>query len=219
MMRVRYGGMLTVLAGGVGTAAVAGLAMWLIPVQYVSQAVVSTTSKDSLEVNLIDEINLFAQRALSRENLTRVMESRNLYPRLRAKGQADEALQTMRSGIQFKKIFARPDIAQTSISFRYADPYLAKMVTRDLVSNFIDENIRQEIAELEAAGQKPPLDWKTRRVLTELVVPADDAQRPTGPKPATALSLAAAEGTQLALILVLLRKRNEKPFPPPPPDS
>jgi len=203
---------------GLAAAAIAGVVLWLSPASYESQAVVSTMPEWSVRDRpLTDWVNELKLSTMRRENLVRVMEASNLYPDLRREGRSEDALKKTADAIQILSGFGTiagsgpvPNLAITSLSFRYPDPLIARQVTRDLVAAFIDENIRRDIARQNAgriaAGENPQERVDGPLVVAALVSPATVGQR-SGPKPATVIGLATAEGSQLGLIFAMIRRR------------
>ena len=206
---------------GIAAAAIAVVALKIMPEPYESQATVSIRTA-YLTQPVADEMSALVERVLSQRNMVQVMQAFNLYPELRAKGQPEKALQKIRAGIRISNLPSSSHLVLTSITFRYSDPEVTTRVNRQLVTFFIDESFRLHEAEenlrgLEAteAEQLYMAVWGkpyqamrvTRMQQAELVSPASEGRRPEGPSPALVTGVALAEGSQLGLIVALLRRR------------
>jgi uncharacterized protein involved in exopolysaccharide biosynthesis len=148
------------------------------------------------------------------------METFHLYEQERAQGQTDKAAEKMRKSISVSSLLEQPALGFVSISYQNADPQTAQRVAQDLVSRFIDENIRRYTDEAEAAiraAEPPGVRIQNVRIIPatlELISPASQGRRLAGPRSAVVIGIALAEGSQLGLIFVLLRRRtSHSPLP------
>ncbi|MCM8729771.1 GumC family protein [Hephaestia sp. GCM10023244] len=117
---------------------------------------VPTTLVASPLTNMADErIAKIRQQVTSREQLTKIVEANNLYPKLRNRRPFDEVLGVMRSAIGVDLVGAtgpgRATPGQTialTLSFAYTDPAIAQAVDEQLVELFIaeDQRLRTEQA-------------------------------------------------------------------------
>ena len=132
--------------------------VYLYPDTYVSQAVVKIVPQQ-VPVNMVqsainqqmsDRINSMAQTILSRTTLTTIINTFGLYSRERARMPIEDVLELMKKKIQILPV-ATPAgtggggenrIPAFAVQFSYENKYLAQRVVQDLVSRFIDENIR-----------------------------------------------------------------------------
>lgn len=131
--------------------------VYLYPDTYVSQAVVKIVPQQ-VPVNMVqsainqqmsDRINSMAQTILSRTTLTTIINTFGLYPRERARMPIEDVIELMRKKIQILPV-ASPAGAGTgsdrlpafAVQYSYENKYTAQRVVQDLVSRFIDENIR-----------------------------------------------------------------------------
>jgi uncharacterized protein involved in exopolysaccharide biosynthesis len=97
-------------------------------------------------------IQVISQRVMTTDNLLQLIDRFNLYPKLRARQPREVLLTQMRKDIQFSMISAdvmdprqgratKADIA-FSVSYDSASPDLASRVANQLVSLYLDENLR-----------------------------------------------------------------------------
>ncbi|MEQ1945913.1 MAG: GNVR domain-containing protein [Bryobacteraceae bacterium] len=131
--------------------------VYLYPDTYVSQAVVKIVPQQvptnmvqaAINQQMNDRINSMAQTILSRTTLTTIINTFGLYPRERARMPIEDVLELMKKKIQILPV-ATPAgtssptdrIPAFAVQFAYENKYLAQRVVQDLVSRFIDENIR-----------------------------------------------------------------------------
>jgi polysaccharide biosynthesis transport protein len=132
-------------------ASVVGVYLW--PDSYESRAVVSIRPpqisanliKGGVTIDIVDRINQLSQQVLSRSELSNMIRNMNLYPRERNSMPNEDVLELMKSKI---KISAAPAIVggrsvpAFEIAFTYANRFDATKVVNNLVSRFLDENIK-----------------------------------------------------------------------------
>ncbi|MEO7143949.1 MAG: Wzz/FepE/Etk N-terminal domain-containing protein [Bryobacteraceae bacterium] len=129
--------------------------VYLYPDTYKSSAVIKVVPQQVPEnfvqsnVNQLmsDRINSMAESILSRGVLTTVVQTYGLYPRDRNRP-VDDLVEIMRKSVQVGNVqditgMNGRAISAFQIEFSYSDPYLAQKVVSDLVSRFIDQNIRE----------------------------------------------------------------------------
>ncbi|MEQ1886181.1 MAG: GNVR domain-containing protein [Bryobacteraceae bacterium] len=130
--------------------------VYLYPDTYVSQAVVKIVPQQvptnmvqaAINQQMNDRINSMAQTILSRTTLTTIINTFGLYPRERARMPIEDVLELMKKKIQILPVStpatssANDRIPAFAVQFAYENKYLAQRVVQDLVSRFIDENIR-----------------------------------------------------------------------------
>ena len=192
-------------AFGIAAAAIAGAALWLAPAPYESHAVIYARSAILGVPKIPDHMRLVTQRITSEKRLANIIDELDLYPELRAKGEAEKAITRMRGNIRISSQFPRPESTVTSVSFSDVRPDIATQVTRALVTGLMDEHIRLEESEREASGILPGEASSARTV--ELISPASSGELKARPQPTILISLALVEGLQLGLIFALLRGR------------
>ncbi|MEO5923341.1 MAG: hypothetical protein ABIR70_05890 [Bryobacteraceae bacterium] len=132
-------------------ASVVGVYLW--PDSYQSRAVVSIRPpqisanliKGAVQGDMVDRINQLSQQVMSRSELSNMIRNMNLYPRERNSMPTEDVLELMRDKI---KISAAPamvagrSVPAFEISFTYPNRFDATKVVNNLVSRFLDENIK-----------------------------------------------------------------------------
>src|SRR3954470_2228485 len=95
---------------------------------------------------MIDRINSMAQTILSRTVLTTIINSFGLYQRERTRMPIEDVVEQMKNAIQIQPVASQTGTADHipafAVSFSYDNRLIAQRVVQDLVSRFIDENIR-----------------------------------------------------------------------------
>jgi polysaccharide biosynthesis transport protein len=126
-------GRILLVAGLTGVLGAAGVLL-AIPRQYASTAVLRVRPANSNETGdvLIDLV----RQALSTRSLAAIIDSEGLYPRERARMQADAVIERMKRSVEIAP--AAP--SAFLIQFTYEDPYKAQRVVNDLASRFMDSN-------------------------------------------------------------------------------
>jgi polysaccharide chain length determinant protein (PEP-CTERM system associated) len=138
--------LLTLVASVVGA--------YLYPDSYVSQAVVKIVPQQvpqsmvqsAINQQMSDRINSIAQTVLSRTTLTTIINTFGLYPRERARMPIEDVIEQMKKKVEILPV-ASPAAPQDripafAVKFSYDDRHQAQKVVQELVSRFIDENIR-----------------------------------------------------------------------------
>jgi len=128
--------------------------VYLYPDSFVSQAVVKIVPQQvpqnmvqsAINQQMSDRINSMAQTILSRTVLTTIINSFGLYQRERSRMPIEDVVEQMKRAIQIQPV-ASPTgtvdrIPAFAVSFSYDNRLTAQRVVQDLVSRFIDENIR-----------------------------------------------------------------------------
>ena len=109
----------------------------------------------------VERIQRISKRVMTRENMTRIIEKYDLFPKERQSGDLGEVIIRMRKGIQVEMIGAdvidpktgaavRPTIA-FELSFSANTPETAHTVAKELVSLFLNENHRISTEKAEGA--------------------------------------------------------------------
>ncbi len=105
--------------------------------------------QSAINQQMSDRINSMAQTILSRTTLTTIINTFALYPRERSRMPIEDVIELMK-----KKIEILPVVSGTAggsggervpafaVRFSYENRFLAQRVVQDVVSRFIDENIR-----------------------------------------------------------------------------
>jgi uncharacterized protein involved in exopolysaccharide biosynthesis len=120
----------------------------LIEQQQIPQDLVRTTVTSFAD----QRVQVISQRIMTTANLSRVIEQYNLYPEVRQQRPMSAVVATMRDSIRLRMVSAdvvdpRSGRAQQAsiaftLSFDDASPQVAKRVTDELVSLFLEENMR-----------------------------------------------------------------------------
>ena len=127
--------------------------VYLYPDSYQSKAIVSIKPpqissdlvKSAANIDIVDRINQLSQQVMSRSELTNMMRNLNLYPRERNSMPGEDVMELMKSNI---RIAAAPamvggrSVPAFEVSFTYQNRFDATKVVNNLVSKFIDENIK-----------------------------------------------------------------------------
>jgi polysaccharide chain length determinant protein (PEP-CTERM system associated) len=128
--------------------------VYLYPDSYVSQAVVKIVPQQvpqnmvqsAINQQMSDRINSMAQTILSRTVLTTIINSFGLYQRERTRMPIEDVVEQMKNAIQIQPVASQTGTADHipafAVSFSYDNRLIAQRVVQDLVSRFIDENIR-----------------------------------------------------------------------------
>ena len=155
---------------------------FLWPDTYVSRALIHVTPpqipdrlvQSTVTAEMNQRINTMAQAIMSRTALTNMVNSMNLYPRDRRRLPMEDVIETMRKEIKIGAVgvvgaaAAGPDqkVNAFQITFAYENRILAQKVCQDLVSKFIDENVRfRSSATLQTLEfMKDQLDERRKRM-------------------------------------------------------
>jgi protein tyrosine kinase modulator len=137
-------------------ASVVGVYLW--PDSYLSQAVVKIVPQQvpenmvqsAINQQMNDRINSMSQTILSRTTLTTIINNFGLYQRERNSMPIEDLIEEMRKKISILPVSALNAAGGSTghtvpafvVQFSYENRYLAQRVVQDLVSRFIDENIR-----------------------------------------------------------------------------
>ena len=133
-------------------AAVVGV--YLYPDSYTSQAVIKIVPQQvpqnmvqsAINQQMSDRINSMAQTIMSRTVLTTIINSFGLYQRERSRMPIEDVIELMKKNISISPVASSTGTADRlpafAVSFSYENRLLAQRVVQDLVSRFIDENIR-----------------------------------------------------------------------------
>src|SRR6266581_4669227 len=137
-------------------ASVVGVYLW--PDSYLSQAVVKIVPQQvpenvvqsAINQQMNDRINSMSQTILSRTTLTTIINNFGLYQRERNSMPIEDLIEEMRKKISILPVTALNAAGGATghtvpafvVQFSYENRYLAQRVVQDLVSRFIDENIR-----------------------------------------------------------------------------
>jgi polysaccharide chain length determinant protein (PEP-CTERM system associated) len=106
-------------------------------------------------MQMAERIETMKQTILSRQTLTNIIETFDLYRKDREKLPMQDIIEKMVKDISISapQQVTRSAAAAFWISFSYSDRYTAQRVTRDLMTRFIDENLRQRERESQQTTQ------------------------------------------------------------------
>ncbi len=124
----------------------------------------------SFQLDMQQRINQMTQSIVSRANLTNLINTHQLYPRERRRLPMEDIIEAMRTqAIKVDMINSSnaqggvQRAAAFMVSFKYENRFLAQKVCGELVSKFIDENVRERSS---IAGQTKDFvddQWQTRK--------------------------------------------------------
>ena len=134
--------------------AVVGAFFW--PDTYVSTAVIKVVPSQvpekfvpsNVNVEMSQHINSMANAILSRTMLTNIIQSQGLYQGELRRKPMEDVIETMRRDIRISNVLdiqsrsGRGPLSAFRVAFEYDDRYKAQRVARDLVSRFMNENLR-----------------------------------------------------------------------------
>ena len=161
--------------------------VYLYPDSYLSQAVVKIVPQQvpqnmvqsAINQQMSDRINSMAQTILSRTVLTTIINTFNLYQRERGRMPIEDVIELMKKSIQILPVAtptaAADRIPAFAVTFSYENRLMAQRVVQDLVSRFIDENIRNrsnatfqttQFIKDEMEGAKKQLDEAENKLAT-----------------------------------------------------
>lgn len=121
-----------------------------------------------LTVDMGQRVNQMTQSILSRANLTNIINTYQLYPREKRRMPIEDIIEEMRGksirvnqigggGLQAGKTMA------FSVSFQYENRFTAQRVCADLVSKFIDENVRERTSSSSQMKDFVEDQWTSRK--------------------------------------------------------
>jgi len=151
---------------------VVGVFLW--PDTYVSQAVVKVVPQQvpenlvqsTINQQMTDRINGMAQTILSRSTLTAIINSFNLYQRERSRQPIEDVIEDMRRKITISPVASmgsggggRATLPAFAIQYSYDNRLLAQKVVQDLVSKFMEANIRERNGQVTITTQFIREQW------------------------------------------------------------
>lgn len=111
----------------------------------------------NVNVQMGERVRTMAQTILSRNTLTNIITTYDLYRKDRGRFPMEDVIEHMRKDIGIGGIrnLGGRDNGSTAfqISFSYENRYVAQKVTRDLMSRFIDENMRERSQQSQMTTQ------------------------------------------------------------------
>jgi succinoglycan biosynthesis transport protein ExoP len=133
----------TVVAYSMEDTYVSSALLRIVPQQISPQLVQNVTAQE-----LTDHIASMAQMIKSRNTLTNLITSHQLYQTELKHEPIDDVLQKMSDSIDIRPVSGVLNVSGTAlpameVSFSYRDKYKAKEVTSDIVTRFMDENVQE----------------------------------------------------------------------------
>ena len=128
--------------------------VYLYPDSYTSQAVVKIVPQQvpqnmvqsAINQQMSDRINSMAQTILSRSVLTTIIHSFGLYQKELTRMPIEDVIEQMKKNILIQPVASSTGgtdhLPAFAVTYSYENRLLAQRVVQDLVSRFIDENIR-----------------------------------------------------------------------------
>jgi len=117
----------------------------------------------NVNVQMGERVRAMAQTILSRNTLTNIIQTYDLYRKDRSRLPMEDVIETMRKAIHIGNLRNLPG-KQTegtfAITFSYDNRYVAQKVTRDLMTRFIDENIRERSSQSQLTTQFMREQWE-----------------------------------------------------------
>jgi polysaccharide chain length determinant protein (PEP-CTERM system associated) len=120
----------------------------------------------NVNVQMAERVQSMAQTVLSRNTLTNIIQTYDLYRKDRNRLPMEDIIENMRKDIEiggFRPLSDRERNAAFQIQFSYENRYVAQKVTRDLMTRFIDENIRERSMQSQMTTQFLREQWEEAR--------------------------------------------------------
>ncbi len=170
----------TMLIAGIVIFVITAVVALVLPAVYRSTAVILVEEqsipeefiKSTITTFADERIQVISQRVLTRTTLLQLVEKYDLYPSERRRETNDEILERMRTDIRFTPISAdrgrsggRVTIA-FNIAYVSASPQKAQRVVNELVSLFLNENVR--VRQQRTAETSAFLGEEAKRLATQL---------------------------------------------------
>ncbi len=142
-----------ILGPALAALTVAVVAAYFWPDTYVSEARIRVVPPQvperlvptNVNMQMAERVNSMTQTILSRNTLTNIIQTYDLYRRERNRMPMDDVIENMRKAISIGNLTEvnQGRNAAFRITYAYDNRYTAQKVTRDLMTRFIDENIRE----------------------------------------------------------------------------
>jgi len=121
-----------------------------------------------LSVDMSQRVNQMTQSILSRATLTNIINTHSLYPRERKRLPIEDIIESMRAkainvGLIGGGAGSTTKTLAFTVTFKYENRIMAQRVCQDLVTKFMDENIRERAS---SSGQMKDFvedQWSTRK--------------------------------------------------------
>ncbi len=121
-----------------------------------------------LTVDMSQRVNQMTQSILSRATLTNIITTHSLYPRERKRLPMEDVIESMRSKAVSVTPFGgsgenRSKTLAFSVAFKYENRVIAQKVCQDLVTKFIDENVRERASSSSQMKDFVEDQWQSRK--------------------------------------------------------
>ncbi|MCX6635542.1 MAG: hypothetical protein NT090_10750 [Acidobacteria bacterium] len=152
---------------------------FLWPDTYISSAVIRVVPAQvperfvpsNVNAELGQLINSMTQQILSRAALTNLIQTYNLYPDDRKRKPMEDVIEAMRRDVRVGGVRSltrqvgreQSTISAFEVGFSYSDRILAQRLTADLVTRYIDENIRARASQSVLTTQFLRDQWETAK--------------------------------------------------------
>ena len=109
----------------------------------------------NVNVQMAERVNAMQTTILSRNTLTNIIQTYDLYRKERSRAPMEDIIEQMRKDIIVGNLqrLGGGNHAAFVIGFNYENRYVAQKVTRDLMTRFIDENIRERFQQSQQTTQ------------------------------------------------------------------
>jgi uncharacterized protein involved in exopolysaccharide biosynthesis/uncharacterized protein (DUF433 family) len=204
-------GAILAVSGLLGAVVAFGIS-FSIPKKYVSSAVIRITPGQSesvpgaaIDQAVGDHINSMSQAIFSRTVLTTIVFRMGLYQTERSQMPIEDVIELMRKNISVTPVASVPVASQRipafAVGFTYSDRFAAQRVTQELVSRYMDENIRQH-----EVGVAFP-------ITLVMLDPASLPQNPVSPKRPLITTMGLTLGLALGAVAAFVRHVNRPMLP------
>jgi polysaccharide chain length determinant protein (PEP-CTERM system associated) len=128
-------------------------------IRVVPPAVPEKLVPTNVSVQMAERVAAMQQTILSRNTLTNIIQTYDLYRRERSRLPMEDIIEKMQRNISVSGLTALGGggsgsrAAAFRIGFAYENRYVAQKVTRDLMTRFIDENIRERFSQSQQTTQ------------------------------------------------------------------
>ncbi|MFN8939277.1 MAG: GumC family protein [Acidobacteriota bacterium] len=121
-----------------------------------------------LSVDMSQRVNQMTQSILSRATLTNIINTHALYPKERKRLPLEDIIESMRNkAIEVRMIGGSPGSQSKTVAFtvtfKYESRVIAQKVCQDLVTKFIDENVRERASSSSQVKDFVEDQWSSRK--------------------------------------------------------
>jgi hypothetical protein len=197
--RRRVGTMGAVLAAASGGAIVAGAIAFAMPQQYVSRTTLRTVSQLPPHKSAVSRIGELSERVLSRSSLTEIIQrpSVDLYRAERSRRSMEQVVERMRRDLTIEPVFEGGPDASLAVVFRYSDPAKAQAALHEIVTRYMEANVRIS----QQASEGPGAPGSMNLVVMN---PPSKPESPVGPNKLLWMAEGAGAGLTILLLVRLI---------------